>query len=294
MLCPVAWKVLGWLVGWLVGCFESGCSVSCLWIRPTCKNILFQHTTSKTVNATVLIPVSTLMIHRQIQPPVVPPRKQPGSRPMVDRIQQSYPSLQSKRMMHSITGVPRHHLVRSSLPLSRRRSFMQSMGHRFLSDFPSLLQQQQRQRGNVVAGLSSRFGGQQRHLSAPPPSSLRKLKGIRGKQGNVMLRVGAPFVLFSILAAWVVSNALDGKLKEMEASQGKTSKSIRQAALEQEHDEMLERLNKIVVEDFDNTKRIKRPHEVLEERRKERERRNAWHRRAYRAIFGGNKEEGTK
>lgn len=106
-----------------------------------------------------------------------------------------------------------------------------------------------------------------------------------------MLRVGAPFVLFSILAAWVVSNALDGKLKEMEASQGKTSKSIRQAALEQEHDEMMERLNKIVAQDFDNTKRIKRPHEILEERRKEREKRNAWHRRAYRAIFGEKKEE---
>lgn len=108
-----------------------------------------------------------------------------------------------------------------------------------------------------------------------------------------MLRVGAPFVLFSILASWVVSNALDGKLREMEASQGKSSQSVRQAALEQEHQEMMERLNKIVEQDFDNTKRIKRPHEILEERRKERERRNAWHRRAYRAIFG-EKEDGQQ
>jgi hypothetical protein len=97
--------------------------------------------------------------------------------------------------------------------------------------------------------------------------------------------------LFSVLAAWVVSNAIDGKLKEMEASQGKTSKSIRQAALEQEHDEMMERLNKIVAQDFDNQKRIKRPHEVLEERRRERERRNAWHRRMYRAVFGDKEEK---
>ena len=133
----------------------------------------------------------------------------------------------------------------------------------------------------------------QRFLSAPPAAS-RKRRGPQKQQGNLMLRVGAPFVLFSVLAAWVVSSALDGKLKEMEASQGKSSISIRQAALEQEHDEMMERLNKIVANDFDNTKRIKRPHEVLEERRKERERRNAWHRRAYRAIFGGNKEEDTK
>jgi hypothetical protein len=104
-----------------------------------------------------------------------------------------------------------------------------------------------------------------------------------------MLRVGAPFVLFSVLAAWVVSNALEGKLREMEASQGRTgSVSLRQAALSREHDDMMERLTKIVAnDDFDNTKRILRPHEILEERRKERARRNAWHRRAYRSLFGG-------
>jgi hypothetical protein len=52
-----------------------------------------------------------------------------------------------------------------------------------------------------------------------------------------------------------------------------------------EHDEMLERLNKIVAKDFDNTKRIKRPQEVLEERRLERERRNRWYRRLYRWVM---------
>ncbi|KAL7556754.1 hypothetical protein ACA910_008088 [Epithemia clementina (nom. ined.)] len=108
---------------------------------------------------------------------------------------------------------------------------------------------------------------------------------------NLLVKVGAPFVLFSILAAWVVSNALDGKLRELEASQGKVSKSLRQAALEAEHEEMMERLNKIVQSDFDNTKRIKRPHEVLEERRLEREKRNAWHRRLYRAIFGEKRKD---
>jgi len=97
-------------------------------------------------------------------------------------------------------------------------------------------------------------------------------------------------VLFSILSAWVVSNALDGKLREMEASQGKVSKSLRQAKMEEEHEEMMERLNKIVAQDFDNTKRIKRPHEVLEERRRVRERRNAWHRRLYRWVAGKGKD----
>lgn len=100
-----------------------------------------------------------------------------------------------------------------------------------------------------------------------------------------MLRAGLPFVLFSILGAWVVSRALQGKLREMEAAQGKASKSLRQAAMESEHDEMMERLNKIVSTDFDNTKRIKRPHEILEERRLERERKNAWYRRLYRWTF---------
>ena len=100
-----------------------------------------------------------------------------------------------------------------------------------------------------------------------------------------MVRAGLPFVLFSILGAWVVSRALQGKLKEMETAQGKASKSIRQAAMESEHDEMMDRLNQIVATEFDNTKRIKRPHEILEERRLERERKNAWYRRLYRWTF---------
>lgn len=105
-----------------------------------------------------------------------------------------------------------------------------------------------------------------------------------------MLTAGVPFVLFSVLAAWVVSNAVDGKLKEMELSQGKSSQSIRQAKLEEEHEDMMERLGKIVETDFDNTKRIKRPNEILEERRLDRERRNAWHRRAWRAVTGAKSE----
>jgi hypothetical protein len=114
-----------------------------------------------------------------------------------------------------------------------------------------------------------------------------KKKGKDGKkERNLMLTAGVPFVLFSVLAAWVVSNALDGKLKEKELSEGKSSKSLRQAKMEEEHEDMMDRLGKIVATDFDNTKRIKRPNEILEERRQERERRNAWHRRAWRAVTG--------
>jgi hypothetical protein len=89
------------------------------------------------------------------------------------------------------------------------------------------------------------------------------------------------------MSAWVVSSALDGKLREMETYQGKKSQSLRQVAMEKEHDEMMDKIGKIVKQDFDNTKRIKRPQEILEERRNERKRRNAWYRRAYRAVFGG-------
>ena len=41
-----------------------------------------------------------------------------------------------------------------------------------------------------------------------------------------------------------------------------------------------------LVQDFDNTKRIKRPEEILKERKLERERNNVWYRRWYRSIFG--------
>ena len=107
-----------------------------------------------------------------------------------------------------------------------------------------------------------------------------------GKGKSPLVRAGLPFVLFSILASWVVKNAIDGKLREREAAFGLESKSVRQAAMEKEHDDMMERMEKIVSQDFDNTKRIKRPEEILEERRKEREERNRWYNRAWRLVAG--------
>ena len=103
---------------------------------------------------------------------------------------------------------------------------------------------------------------------------------------NLLLQAGLPFVFFSILASWVVSESLRGKLKEMEVSQGRKSQSLRQAMLEKEKEDIMEKISVITAKDFDNTKRIKRPHEILEERRRERQRRNAWHRRLYRYFAG--------
>lgn len=132
-----------------------------------------------------------------------------------------------------------------------------------------------------------------RNTFATSPSSFGKLvnRPRKGEKKNIFLRAGLPFIFFSILASWVVKNAVEGKLKEREVSQGTVSRSLRQAKMEEEREEMMERLAKISSQDFDNTKRIKRPHEILEERRKERERRNAWHRRAYRYFFGDKDQQ---
>ena len=49
---------------------------------------------------------------------------------------------------------------------------------------------------------------------------------------------------------------------------------------------MVDKLNYFVKQEFDNTKRIQRPEEVLERRRKEREARNVWYRRWGRWFTG--------
>jgi hypothetical protein len=56
--------------------------------------------------------------------------------------------------------------------------------------------------------------------------------------------------------------------------------------MEEEQTDMMEKLNKIRKTDFDNTKRIERPEEILERRRKERDSRNVWYRRWGRWVVG--------
>ena len=107
-----------------------------------------------------------------------------------------------------------------------------------------------------------------------------------GKQ--LFIRAGLPFILFSLGAWWVVTNAIDGKLKERAMARREVSQSERQAIMEQEHDKMMEKLNKAAKKDFDNTKRIERPEEILARRRAERDQRNVWYRRYFRWIKGEN------
>jgi len=56
--------------------------------------------------------------------------------------------------------------------------------------------------------------------------------------------------------------------------------------MDKEHDDMMNKLNKMMKQDFDNTRRIERPEEVLARRRKEREQQNVWYRRIWRNITG--------
>jgi hypothetical protein len=85
---------------------------------------------------------------------------------------------------------------------------------------------------------------------------------------------------------WVLENAIEGRTKESEVAKGKASKSERQARMEEEKNDMMEKLNKLTSKEFDNTKRIERPEEILERRRKERQQRNVWYRRWGRWITG--------
>jgi hypothetical protein len=97
---------------------------------------------------------------------------------------------------------------------------------------------------------------------------------------------GIPLVFFTVLALWVVHNAYGGKLREYEKFKGHSSQSVRQARMQEEQEEIMERIDYFAKADFDNTRRIKRPNEVLEERRKIRQERNKWYRRFGRWLRG--------
>lgn len=118
----------------------------------------------------------------------------------------------------------------------------------------------------------------------------RRMSSDVGKEEGSMylVQAGLPLFLFCGLGVWVVSSGIDGKNRERDAFQGRISKSERQAIMDKEHDEMMNKLNRMVKQDFDNTKRIERPEEVLARRRKEREAQSVWYRRIW-GIFKADK-----
>jgi hypothetical protein len=99
-------------------------------------------------------------------------------------------------------------------------------------------------------------------------------------------KAGLPLTLFCGLGVWVVSNGIEGKNRERDAFQGRISKSERQALMEKEHAEMMDKMSAVLKQDFDNTKRIERPEEILARRRKNREQQNRWYKRWWRSILG--------
>lgn len=112
--------------------------------------------------------------------------------------------------------------------------------------------------------------------SAPKPPS-----------GFLFIKAGLPLILFSVGASFVVQSAVNGQIHEREASKGQVSKSERQARLEREREDMVTKINKqIIPREFDNTKRIERPEEILERRKMEREKRNKWYKRTWRYLTG--------
>lgn len=114
---------------------------------------------------------------------------------------------------------------------------------------------------------------------APPPS--RPPPG-----GALFIKAGFPLILFTVMASYVVSSAVEGKNKERDAVKGVVSKSERQARMEKEKEDMMEKITKIRKTDFDNTKRIERPEDILERRKRERDQRNRWYNRLGRWIAG--------
>mmetsp|Transcript_13246 Transcript_13246/g.32189 ORF Transcript_13246/g.32189 Transcript_13246/m.32189 type:complete len:156 (-) Transcript_13246:1021-1488(-) len=104
---------------------------------------------------------------------------------------------------------------------------------------------------------------------------------------HLFMKAGLPLILFSVGASLVLKSAVEGKNLERDKSKGLVTKSERQARLDAERDNMMEKLNKrIETVEFDNTKRIERPEEILERRQKEREDRNRWHKRGWRWVTG--------
>ena len=100
-------------------------------------------------------------------------------------------------------------------------------------------------------------------LPLPPPTA---------SNFHLFVKAGLPLLLFSVVASVTLKSGVEGRNIERDKSKGFVSKSERQARLDAERDQMMEKLNKrIKTVDFDNTKRIERPEEILERRKKERE-----------------------
>jgi len=206
--------------------------------------------------------------------------------------QQRQEQPQQQHQQHAGSDVPLATLPSKNhcISLSFTMTMFLRLSHRFPScSFPVL--------GGYRNGILSQpfFPTRKSNGCLLPTTTTTTFRGLSTRKkddgGMHFIRAGLPLILFCGLGAWVVSNGIEGKNRERDAFQGRISRSERQAMMDKEHDEMMDKLNHIMKEDFDNTKRIERPEEVLARRRKERERRNVWYRRWWRTMTGQQQQQ---
>ena len=140
-----------------------------------------------------------------------------------------------------------------------------------------------------TAGSALKTFQEQYKFAKKPGAAASRLSSLPPSASNfhLFVKAGLPLLLFSVGASVMLKSGVEGKNIERDKSKGFVSKSERQARLDAERDQMMEKLNKrIKTQDFDNTKRIERPEEILERRKKERENRNRWYKRTWRWLAG--------
>jgi hypothetical protein len=141
-----------------------------------------------------------------------------------------------------------------------------------------------------TAGSSSLKSFREQYKFQPPhkkPAGASSRLSTSASNFHLFVKAGLPLLLFSVGASIMLKSGVEGKNIERDKSKGFVTKSERQARLDAERDQMIEKLNKrIKTQDFDNTKRIERPEEILERRKKEREDRNKWYKRTWRWLSG--------
>ena len=83
----------------------------------------------------------------------------------------------------------------------------------------SLRHQQQQQKFS-----SSTVGSNSKVLSSKKGGKLHTKKEDEPSNMQLFVHAGLPMIVFSVLAAWVLKNSIEGKNKEYETSRGQVSK----------------------------------------------------------------------
>jgi len=71
---------------------------------------------------------------------------------------------------------------------------------------------------------SSTVGSNSKVLSSKKGGKLLKKKEDEPSNMQLFVHAGLPMIVFSVLAAWVLKNSIEGKNKEYETSRGQVSK----------------------------------------------------------------------